>query len=147
MCTYAICSSVSFLADNQSPSLPPSLCPLLVYEIVCMCMSLYVSLCISLCTTDSTVHDLLSHHGPALDSHPKPLHPPFTLSNWWTLHDAARFMVLHHVHRIWVVAPPSDTDAAEDRGLEGGQEARVVLREGLGVLTITDILRAIYLAE
>jgi len=99
---------------------------------------------------DATVNDLLTHHSLAAD--PQPLHPPFTLSSWWTLHDAARFMLLHHVHRIWIVPPPADSsstpgDRTQEEGAEGGDTNRPVLKEGLGVLTMTDILRAVYLSE
>jgi hypothetical protein len=47
-------------------------------------------------------------------------------------------MLLNHVHRLWVV--PS---GGEERGRDQSQ----VLWEGLGVLSLTDILRAVYISE
>lgn len=86
-------------------------------------------------SSGATVHDLLLHQ--ALDL--QPLHEPLTISNQASLFDAARYMVLSHVHRLWVVPGPPAC-AAE------GQVGKVFF-EGLGVLTLTDILRAVYISE
>lgn len=75
----------------------------------------------------ATVLDLLRHQ--AEDQ--MVLHLPLTVHRNASLFDAACKMLMNHVHRLWVV-PREDDD---------------VQLEGLGVITLTDILRAVYIAE
>ena len=81
------------------------------------------------------MHDLLCFQAVTLME----MHPPLTVNRNTSLLDAARHMLVNHVHRLWVVPTPSD--ATMDT-----PDAPVLL-EGLGVLTLTDILRAIYISE
>ena len=86
------------------------------------CVSFYLYF-----TTGATVYDLLHHQTDDLMM----LHVPLTVRNNSTLHEAAYKMLANHIHRLWVVSPASN-------------EVRL---ENLGVLTLTDILRAVYIAE
>lgn len=91
----------------------------------------------------STVLDLLVHQ--AIDE--MNLHQPHTVTRSTTLLDAARYMLEHHIHRVWVV-PAEEVESAEGaETLTSGVVNKTPLLEGMGVLTLTDILRAIYISE
>mgnify|MGYP003384858043 CR=1 FL=1 len=81
--------------------------------------------------------DLLRHQAVDLM---QPLHLPLTISSEASLFDAARHMVLNHVHRLWVIPATASAPASE------GQDDKVLI-EGLGVLSLTDVLRAVYTSE
>lgn len=85
-----------------------------------------------------TVQDLLCHQAMCLDE----MHRPLTVHFNASLLDAARIMLSHSIHRLWVV--PSVFDEGGGAVDPIGQE---VLFEGLGVITLTDILRAVYISE
>jgi CBS domain-containing protein len=81
----------------------------------------------------ATVQDLLRHQ--ALDL--MEMHRPVTVSRNASLMEAATIMLVNHFHRLWVVPPPD----------EASTDGREIFFEGLGVLSLTDILRAIYISE
>lgn len=76
--------------------------------------------------------DLLLHQALSLSQVHKPLTVPVTAC----LYDAAMYMLEHRVHRLWVIPALSEE-----------QQGEQVLLDGLGVLTLTDILRAVYISE
>lgn len=101
-----------------------------------------ICMCVVMLPVGATVHDLLCHQVHAVDQQPK-LRSPAALSSSCSLHEAASFMLLHHMHRVWVVpATATDSDSLDSSSVSSN-----VLLEGLKVLTITDILRAVYDSE
>lgn len=77
--------------------------------------------------------DLLRHQANDLME----MHAPLTVCRTASLREAATHMLVNHVHRLWVVPPPA----------EGSSDAGAVLFQGLGVLSLTDVLRAVYISE
>jgi signal-transduction protein with cAMP-binding, CBS, and nucleotidyltransferase domain len=76
------------------------------------------------------VQDLLLHQAMSLLE----THPPCIVRSTDSLFVATVYLLEHHIHRVWVV--PHTTTGPEE-----------VFLQGLCVLSLTDILRAVYIAE
>lgn len=86
-------------------------------------------------TQGATVNDLLRHQAEDLME----CHVPITISGSACLFDAARQMLENHIHRLWVTPPLTDSD-----NLSPSVDVRI---DELGVISLTDILRAVYISE
>lgn len=85
---------------------------------------------------DCTVRDLVMHQAMKLLE----THPPFTVAATDSIFSAVSYMLRYQIHRLWVTPQRITSQTASG-------EPETVFLEGLGVLSFTDIIRAVYIAE